>query len=136
MAITNEPIERRKDKRFEARDKSFVFFNSKPTMAGKIVDVSVGGLGLTYLAPNRRTGDLLSLRLLCVACCLASMRIPARTIWDFETARTSLDRSRRVGVQFERLTQDQMRNVKRFIEYCTLDAAKRNRPILDDKVYV
>jgi c-di-GMP-binding flagellar brake protein YcgR len=123
MAITNKRIERRKDRRFQARDKGFVFFNLEPAMAGKIVDISAGGLGLTYLASKRRTGDLLSLRILCIACCLGGTTIPARTIWDFETVRTSLDGSRRAGAQFERLTPHQKHAVNRFIEYCTLDAA-------------
>jgi hypothetical protein len=123
MAITNQPIERRKDKRFQARNKGFVFFDSEPAMAGKIVDISAGGLGLTYLGSNRRTGDLLSLRILCITCCVGGTRIPARTIWDFERVRTSLEGSRRAGAQFERLTQHQKHAVNRFIEYCTLDAA-------------
>ena len=122
-ATKNEPVERRKNKRFPVQEAAFACFNSRPAMAGRIVDVSPGGLGFTYIAPRRRTGDLLSLDILCILCDFSSLTIPARTIWDFETVSTTIDGARRSGVQFEHLTKNQKNDVKKFIECCTMGEA-------------
>ena len=66
MAITKEPVERRKNKRLLVRDAAFVCFDANPAMMARIVDVSVGGLGFSYRAPKRRTTDFFTLEILCI----------------------------------------------------------------------
>ncbi len=115
----NRPVERRKNRRFSAHEGAFVCFNSKPAMTGRILDLSLGGLGFIYLASNRRTADLFNLDILCVPCDFSLLTIPVRTISDFEMTGTTFDSQRRSGLQFDRLTQDQMHEIRKLIEACT-----------------
>jgi hypothetical protein len=47
MTTINGPVERRKNNRFSFQGGAFVYFNSKPPMAGRIIDISEGGLAFT-----------------------------------------------------------------------------------------
>lgn len=119
-------VERRRHERSPVRDDSFVFLMFYPdlsVMSGKIADVSLGGLGFTYLAPERRTGDFVRLQMLCMSCDYNSIVIFAKTISDFEKFRTVVDGERRSGVEFERLTQEQQHDLETFIKCCTLGSA-------------
>jgi len=120
MATTSEPVERRKNKRFLIHESAFVCFNRNPAMAARIVDASVGGLGFTYLASKRRTGDLFTVDMLCILCDLSQLAIPVRTISDFET---TVEGVRRCDVQFVGLTKGQKHGVGRFIDCCATGEA-------------
>jgi hypothetical protein len=115
----NEPVERRKNKRFPFQGDALVYLSTKPPIAGLIVDISEGGLAFTYLASDRCTRDLLSLDILCTQRDLGSLTIFARTIWDLEMVKTTIDGARGCGVRFKRLTVDQKRDIKKFIACCT-----------------
>lgn len=115
----NEPVERRKNNRFRFQGDAFVYLGTKPPMAGLIIDISEGGLAFTYLASDRCTRDLMSLDILCTQRDLGSLTIFARTIWDLEMIKTTIDGARGCGVRFERLTADQKRHIKKFIACCT-----------------
>jgi hypothetical protein len=123
MTTINGPVERRKNNRFSFQGGAFVYFNSKPPMAGRIIDISEGGLAFTYLASDRSTRDLLSLDILCTRRDLGSLTLFASTIWDFEMVKTTVSGSRGCGIRFERLTADQKHDIKKFIACCTTGTA-------------
>jgi len=116
MAITKEPVERRKNKRLLVRDAAFVCFDANPAMMARIVDVSVGGLGFSYRAPKRRTTDFFTLEILCILYSFSLVGIPVRTVSDIET---SVQGVRRCDVQFGVLTEDQKQRLEHFIDCCT-----------------
>lgn len=120
MATTNEPVERRKNKRLLVRQAAFVCFDASPAMMARIVDVSAGGLAFTYRASKRRTGDLFTLEMLCILYDISLLAIPVRTISDLETA---VEGVRRCDVQFERLTEDQKHEIEQFIDCCATGEA-------------
>lgn len=115
-------IERRKHKRFEAEDKAFVFFSSQPSMAGKTIDISRGGLGFTYLASKCHTTELVVLTLISIPHSFDST-IPVRTISDFKMSGEDRYSVRRCGIQFEHLMKDQKYEIESFIKCCTVGAA-------------
>jgi c-di-GMP-binding flagellar brake protein YcgR len=120
MATTNEPVERRKDKRLLVLEAAFVCFDANPAMMARIVDVSTGGLGFTYRASKRRTDDWFTLEILCILYDISLQGIPVRTISDSETTVKGV---RRCDIQFERLTEEQKHELEQFIQRCTIEKA-------------
>ena len=116
-------LERRKHKRLETEDGAFVFFSSQPSMAGKMIDISRGGLGFTYLASRCHTTEWVNLTLICIPHSLDSHTIPVRTISDFKMPGEDRHGARRCGVQFKQLTKDQKGEIESFIKCCTVGAA-------------
>ena len=119
----NQPVERRKSSRFPFQGGAFVYVNSKPPIAGRIIDISEAGLAFSYVASDRSTRDLFSLDILCTQRDLGSLTIFARTVWDFEMVKTAVSGTRGCGVRFERLTADQKHDIKKFIACCTRGTA-------------
>lgn len=115
-------IERRKHKRLEAEDGAFVFFSSQPSMAGKTIDISRGGLGFTYLASKCHTTELVVLTLISIPHSFHST-IPVRTISDSKMPGEHRYGERRCGIQFEQLMKDQKGEIESFIKCCTVGSA-------------
>jgi len=120
MATIKEPVERRKNKRLLVREAAFVCFDANPAMMARIVDVSVGGLGITYRAPRRRKTDFFTLEIFCILYSFSLVGMPVRTVSDIETTVYGV---RRRDVQFEVLTEDQKQRLEQFMDFCTTGEA-------------
>jgi len=118
-----ESVERRKHRRLRAESESFVFFMAEPGMAGRIVDIGIGGLGFSYLASKRRTTDVIDLTLVSPPHNYRSQPISIRVVSDFRMAKEAPNGERRCGGAFDRLTEDEQVDISNFIECCTTGVA-------------
>ena len=109
-------VERRKHKRFGlGRDPVAVAFvtNSAPDfcMAGRVTDVSDGGLSLSHFGRRLPPHSSLKLDIILPGGVASMKKLTGDSIWDVEM-RGELQ-ARRCGIRFPNLTDDQ----KAFVEY-------------------
>lgn len=112
-------VERREYKRFRMQKSAFVVFGSHAGELGRIMDISRGGLGLRYIAYGDRPNGLSELVIYLADKSFYLEKAAFKTVWDFEIAGqfpSSLMTMRRRGVQFGKLTQEQISQVAYFIE--------------------
>jgi c-di-GMP-binding flagellar brake protein YcgR len=123
-----EIIDRRRHERFQLKEHgASVLFKSYPAISGRIIDISNGGLAFDYLAEKRETTDSLVLRLVSTSFDPSSASVSAKTIWDVRIGQKSPVGSaatRRCGVAFEDLTDDQKSDLNRFKEAHTTGKQK------------
>ena len=109
-----ELVERRKHKRFELGDDAFVMFGpqSLPSaMAGKIIDISWDGLAFLYVTSKKRENGSFELGITLPYQGFYVGKMPGKVISDVEIADEDIEghvMTRRCGVQFGELSQDQM----------------------------
>lgn len=105
--------ERRRRIRFQVKHPAFVF---NAINVGRIVDISMGGLAFTYNGRETWPQQLVELDLLIDEEAFLN-RVPVRVVSDFvisEEPRRHLI-TRQCGVQFGRLTPEQVRLLANFI---------------------
>jgi c-di-GMP-binding flagellar brake protein YcgR len=78
---------------------------------GEIIDISMGGLSFRYSSDKALPKGSLALDLLCVDNGFQVARLPAKTVAESLLA----GEVRRCGVQFDRLTNRQVSQVRHFI---------------------
>ena len=122
--------ERRKVKRFQVEEGAFVFFGSKPTMSGKITDISRDGLGFSYLASKRRTNASINLTLMSIPHSFRFESLPAVTVTDFKIPGGDFASERRCGVYFHQLSENQKAEIEEFARCCTLLADQNSQHIV------
>lgn len=107
----------RKYKRLRAEDGAFVDLRIKPVKVGKIVDISRGGLAFRYLRVGGRLGETFELDMFSRNNDFRMEKVPVRTIWDRGSpGQLSFSTRRRLrGVQFGKLTQEQLSELECFI---------------------
>lgn len=127
MSKSDDHVERRKEKRLPVEEGAFVFFGSKPTMSGKITDISRDGLGFSYLASKCRTNASITLTLISIPHSFRFESLRAKTVTDFKIPGGDLASERRCGVRFDQLNEDQKAEIEEFANCCTL-RADLNRP--------
>jgi hypothetical protein len=116
MTNTEEKVERRKHKRFQAWNGAFVAFGPYSLKLGQIVNMSMGGFAFRYIGsqePSRMKTE--SKIFIDNSFCLDD--VPFETVSDFKSSQipyTSLV-MRQSGVQFGNLTHDQRSQLKYFI---------------------
>ncbi len=104
-------FERRKHKRFKAAQGAYAVLGPETSKLGQIKDISMGGLAFKYLADEARPNSAGDLDIVIRQNNYCIKNIPIQTVSDFELARESAFstvRLRRQGVQFGKLTSDQM----------------------------
>jgi Tfp pilus assembly protein PilZ len=105
------PSERRRHKRSRLRVSAFAVLNSPFSEMGEIIDISMGGLSFRYTSDKALPKGSLALDLLCVDDGFQVARLPAKTVAESILA----GEVRRRGVQFDRLTNRQVSQVRHFI---------------------
>jgi PilZ domain len=111
--------ERRKHKRFELKNGAFVFFGFERAMAGKVLDISLQGLGFTYLASKGQTTTSIKLTLVYLHRSFHCPGIVGRTVFDYQMRQEDINGEGRCGIQFEQLTEDQKGDIEDLMEWIT-----------------
>ena len=110
-------IERRKYKRFQVPIGAFIVLGPDSTKLGRIVDVSMVGLGFHHIDRKEPLDELRVLDLFHVDNGFFLKEIGFQTIWDLELRKGpfGLWVARRTGLQFGELTHGQIAQLKHFI---------------------
>jgi Tfp pilus assembly protein PilZ len=106
------PSGRRRHKRFRLKVSAFAVLNSPFSEMGEIIDISMGGLSFRYTSDKALPKGPLALGLLCVDDGFQVASLPAKTVAESLPAGDM----RRWGVQFDRLTNRQVSQVRHFIQ--------------------
>lgn len=119
-------VERRKHKRFQVEDGAFALFRPHwhhSTISGRIIDISRDGLAFLYITSKDGSNGSFELSILFAYHSFYCDNVPVKTISDFEVADetpVSSITTRRRGVQFGELTQDQISQLEYFIQNHTI----------------
>jgi hypothetical protein len=121
-----ELFERRRHKRFQVTTGSCAYCRSCPDKVGQIIDVSRRGLTLSYVTHKDQLSSPLELDIVLPNGSVYLNKLPCRTISDFNTDDgTSIKfGTRRCGVEFGDLTDDQKFALNHFIQHYTEDGPK------------
>jgi len=116
--------ERRRHERFLARDNAYAMVTPISDKRGEIIDISRGGLSLQYISEEAQTGAAVEIDLFLhiflkdISFCL--LRIPVKTVSDFEIGQEDSSSIRRRSVVFGSLSQSQLFDLEYFIENHTM----------------
>ncbi len=114
--------ELRKNERFRAKGNARAAFYSSPqdfVKLGQILDISLGGLSIRYVAFGKPTTDNVEVELFGSSGPNGQFgKLPCRIVYDFELADESWGvlQVRRCGLQFGDLSSGQLAQVQSFIE--------------------
>ena len=120
---TRESIERRKHKRFKVRERVFVDVSVIPIKVGEMIDISVGGLSFQYLVNGDINPKTLEIKINYLPNGFSSEMITVRTVWDdvdIPKFWTGNIKTRRRGVCFEQLNENQKSQIEHLIEHHTV----------------
>lgn len=122
MTSKKEVIERRKHKRFRVSDGSFAVLGPTGGKIGRIIDMSMGGLGFSYIGGEEQDDTSYELSILLAEDSFHLTKIPFRTVWDMEANEVPFSSlsMRRCGVEFGDLTNTQVSNMEYFMQNHTL----------------
>ncbi len=115
-------FERRKHKRFKVAQGVYAVLGPENAKLGQIKDISMGGLAFKYLADEARPNGAGELDIIIHQNGLCLKKIPIQTVSDFELAREnafSTVRLKQQGVQFGKLTSDQMSQLEFILKHHT-----------------
>ena len=119
-----EPVERRKDKRFRSEEGCLAIMWPASTKAGHIVDISLGGLAFRYVLRSNSEGlasELESdIEIICSREDFSSGLLPVENVSDTKMERIFSDfipmELRRHSIKFKQLDEEQKFLLERFIE--------------------
>jgi hypothetical protein len=117
-----EVVERRKHKRFHAKDGTFAVLRPQwpySTKIGQIIDISMGGLAFSYVAGEDQPNRSYELDILLAEHSFHLTKIPFKTIWDQEAEQLPSLRMRRCGVQFGELAPHHISQLEYFVQHYT-----------------
>ena len=117
-----EDMERRKYTRFRAKDGALIEVRSHRGRLGEIIDISKGGLAFRYIDIGDRPKGSFELDIFLKETGFRLEKVPAKTISDLKTTKYfpySSTKTRRQGVQFGELTENQISKLDHFIKNYT-----------------
>ncbi len=118
MTSKNEPVERRKHRRFQVYHGTYVAIGPPYGKVGQLIDISMGGLSFRYVHEKEQTnGSYVNIFL--TEANFHLEKVPIKTILDFELtdeSPSSSTKTRRCGLQFHDLTHDQASQLEFFIQ--------------------
>ena len=121
ISKSKKQVDRRRHKRFHVRDTAFVVFRApwpRSTSVAQIIDISMNGLAFSYIAGEKRSNSSSKLDILLGNRSFYLDKVPFKTISDCKAPNKvplSSIEMRRCGVQFGKLTQEQVSKLKYFI---------------------
>jgi Tfp pilus assembly protein PilZ len=104
--------EKRRHKRFQLKVSAFALLNRPFSEMGEIIDISMGGLSFRYTSDRALPKGSLALDILCVDDGFHVAKVPVNTVAESVVS----GEVRRRGVQFDRLTNMQLSQVRYFIQ--------------------
>ena len=125
ISKNKKQVDRRRHKRFQVRETAFVVLRAPfSTNVGQITDISIDGLAFRYIDGVKRTNSYSELDILLSNRSFYLDKIPFKTISDCKAPNKvpfSSIEMRRSGVQFGKLTPNQISQLKYFIWNHTTD---------------
>jgi hypothetical protein len=121
ISKSKKQVDRRRHKRFQVQDSVFVVLRAHwPhfTKVGQITDISMDGLAFSYIAGKKRSNSSSELDILLGNRSFYLDKVPFKTISDCKAPNKvpfSSIEMRRSGVQFGKLTPEQISQLKYFI---------------------
>ena len=117
MTSSNEPVERRRHRRFQVQHGTYVAIGPPYGKLGHMVDISMGGLAFRYVDGKNAT-EASYANIFLTEANFYLEKVPIKTILDFEEAERAHSgpmTMRRCGLQFRDLTADQASQLEFFI---------------------
>jgi hypothetical protein len=107
------------------RNCAFVILSPSDTGAGRLIDMSMGGLMIEYVAMKAPTTEATELEILVPNGAFRLAGVPCQVIWDRETSQvfTTPLHMRRSGLKFGELTPSQIAQLEHFIQNYATDQA-------------
>ncbi|MBW1744757.1 MAG: PilZ domain-containing protein [Deltaproteobacteria bacterium] len=125
MTNRQEIAERRKHRRFQARDGAFAVLMPDFHQWGQLIDISTSGLAFRYATTSEQASNGSSkLGILLASAGFCLRKVPFKAISDFEIAHEDdylLSAMRRCSVEFAGLTLSQVSQLEYFIQNHTTD---------------
>jgi hypothetical protein len=123
MTGAEAQVERRKHKRFRVQEGAFVILKPSDTGAGRLVNISMGGLMFEYVATKEPSVEATELELFVTDSVFRLYGVPCRSVWDLPVYihPTMPLQKRRSGVEFGQLSPHQRSQLEFFIENHTSD---------------
>jgi hypothetical protein len=118
MTTKKDLVERRKHKRFKAKEGAFAVLTSDNKM-GQIKDISRSGLTFQYIGHGEPSSGSTEMEIFSTVYDFYLKKVPARVIVDSEIEKTvpfSSVPMRQVNVQFEEMTPIQSKLLEYFIQ--------------------
>jgi hypothetical protein len=113
--------ERRKYKRFQARNGALVIIKPSDIGAGRLIDIGMGGLTFECVTTQVPSTESTRLDIIAADIAFRLYELPCQCIWSLmiHSVPTSTLHKRRCGVQFGELTQSQSSQLEYFIQNFT-----------------
>jgi hypothetical protein len=124
MALTKKE-DLRNIHRYPVNEMVFITFRPRFDIVGYLIDVSSEGIALEYTAfePGERT-NFVEVDIFCQPKKLNLAHIPCRVAYDFKVEDAPTFRgfqTRRCGLQFSRVSDEQREQLKALLECCKID---------------
>jgi hypothetical protein len=116
-------VEKRRYKRYRAKENAIVEPESKSGSPGQIIDIGLDGLSYQYLPNGKPTKDSFTLDIIVTRNGFHLKKIPVKKISDFylfhNEALLNLVMMRRASVQYANLTKEKRSKLEHFIQHYT-----------------
>jgi c-di-GMP-binding flagellar brake protein YcgR len=115
-------VERRKNHRFQVKDKCFAVINPDPVKLAPIIDISQGGLGFYLNDHEDWLSNTIKLEIMVADCSFYLEKLPVSVVSSaraFPNRSTSLLDGRRYSLKFGHLQPNQKSQLKYFIRNYT-----------------
>jgi hypothetical protein len=116
MGKANQPVERRKHRRFEIPVGAFIVLGPDSTKVGRITDISMGGLAFRHVDKKEPSDGLHELDMFHIHTDFCLKHVPFDTVWDAEEAPGGFMTISGSGLRFRQLTDNQKSQLQRFIQ--------------------
>ena len=124
MTDGKKRVERRKHKRFRVQEGAFVILSPSDTGAGRLKNISMGGLMFEYVTVKTPSINATELEIF-LTDSLFRLQVPCHSVWDlpvYKSSSFSLQK-RQCGVQFGELSSHQISRLEYFIQEHTTGEA-------------
>jgi hypothetical protein len=123
-----EPVERRKQRRFKVKLDAYAALGHRFSPVGQIMDISKGGLSFRYIASSDHSNGSSKLKILPTDAKFHFDMVPFKPIWDLAIPSEFSSGSmtmRQCGGQFGELRSDQKLELDHFIQDYTADEVEQ-----------
>ena len=135
MTKKKKSSERRRHKRLRAKEGTLAVLGSPRITIGKIVDVSMGGLAVRYVAEEALSKESCRIDILMADGLSHLYGLPCETVYDIE-AKTTVPLTsmveRRRGLKFGKLTPSQKLHLEDFISSHTTGEVEETYPEVEE----
>jgi hypothetical protein len=117
-----DKIEKRKHKRFRAKEGAYAVLSGSVSKMGEILDIGKNGLAFRYIDIGDRPNETCALDILCEDRGFRVENVGFRIIYDLDASKNfpfSTIPMRRCGGQFTGLSNGQIYDLEFFMERCT-----------------